>query len=89
MKSIGTTFFPVILTDALTGERIRIVLYAIVVPNLFMGMFIGASAQFLESQLWDSDGVMYTFDFGQEGLQDLNVGPKFIIKQSGKAGRRG
>jgi hypothetical protein len=71
MKSIGTTFFPVILTDALTGERIRIVLYAIVVPNLFMGMFIGGSAQFLESQLWDSDGVMYTFDFGQGGVRKV------------------
>jgi hypothetical protein len=42
MKSIGTTFIPLILKNKDTGEKIRIVLYAIVLPNLFMNMFIGA-----------------------------------------------
>jgi hypothetical protein len=69
MKSIGTTFIPVIFTDAQTNERIRVVLYALVVPNLFMGMFIGQAADWIESQLWGGlgRGPMYTFDFGQGG----------------------
>jgi hypothetical protein len=71
MKSIGTTFIPVILTDAQTGEKIRIVLYAIVVPNLFMGMFIGGSSKFLKSSSWGPEGIMYTFDFGPGGVKQV------------------
>jgi hypothetical protein len=73
MTSIGTTFIPVIFTDAKTGERIRVVLYALVVPKLFMGMFIGASksAGFLQSSGWGPEGVMYTFDFGQGGVRKI------------------
>jgi hypothetical protein len=67
MTSMGTTFFPVILTDKETGERMRIVLYTIVVPKLFMGMFIGRSADFCKEEMWSSGGVVFTFDFGQAG----------------------
>ena len=67
MTSLGTTFFPVILTDDETGERLRIVLYAVVVPKLFMGMFIGRSVEFCKMESWTSDGVMFTFDFGEGG----------------------
>ena len=65
MRSIGTTFIPVIFTDAQTGESIRVVLYAIVVPSLFMGMFIGMSVNFFKSQSWGDGTVMHTFDFGR------------------------
>lgn len=71
MKSVGTTFIPVILTDAQTGEKIRIILYAIVVSNLFMGMFIGGSSKFLKSSSWGPEGIMYTFDFGQGGVRQV------------------
>jgi prolipoprotein diacylglyceryltransferase len=71
MTSIGTTFIPVIFTDAQTGEHFRIVLYAIVVPKLFMGMFIGRSARFLGSEAWGPEGVMFTFDFGQGGVKKV------------------
>ena len=71
MKSVGTTFIPVILTDAQTREKIRIILYAIVIPNLFMGMFIGGSSKFLKSSSWGPEGIMYTFDFGQGGVRQV------------------
>jgi len=71
MKSIGTTLIPVIFTDEETKEKIRVVLYAIVVPNLFMGMFIGGSVGFLESQAWSFGKVIYTFDFGEGGVRKI------------------
>lgn len=71
MKSVGTTFIPVILTDAQTREKIRIILYAIVIPNLFMGMFIGGSSKFLESSSGGPEGIMYTFNFGQGGVRQV------------------
>jgi hypothetical protein len=71
MTSIGTTFFPFILSDAETGEQMKIVLYAIVVPRLLMGMFIGRSADFCKMEEWSSEGVMYTFDFGQRGVRKV------------------
>lgn len=40
MVAVGSTFFPFILTDAETGERMRYVLRVLVVPKLLMGMFI-------------------------------------------------
>jgi hypothetical protein len=67
ITSIGTTLFPFVLSDAETGERLRIVLHAIVVPRLLVGMFIGNPVDFVRSQVWDSDGVMFTFGFGQGG----------------------
>ena len=36
----GTAFIPVLLKNAETGKRFRIVLHAYVLPKLFMGMFI-------------------------------------------------
>lgn len=71
MTSLGTTFFPVILTDAETGEQIRIVVYALVVPTLFMGMFIGRSAEFCREEWWEFGSVTFTFDFGQGGVRKV------------------
>ncbi|KAJ7505261.1 hypothetical protein B0H11DRAFT_412104 [Mycena galericulata] len=65
--SIGSTFLPFILTTT-TGERIRLVLHALVLPNLFMGMFIGNRVSWLKSEAWGrGNGPRYTFDFGQAG----------------------
>jgi len=72
LTSIGTTFFPFILNDAETGEQMRIVLYAIVVPKLFMGMFIGDSVQFLESRVFSPSGTVYTFEFGRGGVHKVD-----------------
>ncbi|KIL54592.1 hypothetical protein M378DRAFT_1052863 [Amanita muscaria Koide BX008] len=66
--SVGTTFLPFILTDAETGSRMRIVLYAFVVPKLLMGMFIGRPNDFWREESWASGGVTFTFDFGQGGV---------------------
>jgi hypothetical protein len=67
ITSIGTTLLPFVLSDADTGEQLRIVLHAIVVPRLLMGMFISNSVDFLRLQAWSPKGVMFTFDFGQGG----------------------
>jgi hypothetical protein len=70
MTSIGTTLFPFILSGAETGERLRIVLYAIVIPRMFVGMFIGRPIDFWHSEVWKS-GVTFTFDFGHGGLRKI------------------
>ncbi|KAM6497554.1 hypothetical protein JOM56_008027 [Amanita muscaria] len=72
MVSVGTTFLPFILTDAETGERMRIVLYAIVVPKLLVGMFIGRPNNFWKGEVW-SGGVTFTFDFGQGGVHKTKL----------------
>lgn len=65
MTSIGTTFIPLILTDQDTGEKIRIVLHAIVLPSLFMNMFIGTiGGELVRSTAWGSDGPVFGFNFG-------------------------
>jgi len=71
LTSIGTTHFPFIISDADTGEKLRIVLYAIVVPRLLVGMFIGNPVDFLHSQKWHSGDVTFTFDFGQGGRRNV------------------
>lgn len=65
MVALGNTFFPLILTDA-TGKRIRIVIYAFVVPSLLMGMFIGQGVSFWKGEAWSNGSSTYRFDFGRE-----------------------
>jgi hypothetical protein len=48
---IGTTLLHFVLSDAETGEQLRLVLHAIVVPGLLIGMFIGNPVDFLTSQV--------------------------------------
>jgi len=52
-KTLGSTVMPVVLKDKDTGKRFIIKLYAHVVPNLLMGMFISASAPYIRSWSWD------------------------------------
>ncbi|KAJ7768350.1 hypothetical protein B0H16DRAFT_1307798 [Mycena metata] len=65
---IGTTLLPWILTTT-SGERIRLVLHALVLPKLFMGMFIGnGGLSWLKSESWGGGrGPQFSFDFGQSG----------------------
>ncbi|PPR01013.1 hypothetical protein CVT26_015614 [Gymnopilus dilepis] len=71
MPSIGTTLFPFLLTNRDTGEEMRIVLHVIVVPNLFINMFIGTSGGELVSYTqYSRDGPVFGFNFGR-GEDDL------------------
>jgi hypothetical protein len=73
MKSAGTTFIPLMLKNKDTGENIRVVLYAIVLPNLFMNMFIAgpSNASFVRiSSLGHVEGQVFGFGFG-DGDDDI------------------
>jgi hypothetical protein len=66
MRSIGTTFLPLILTNYTTGEKFRIVLHAIVLPDLFMGMFIGFGGDGVVSTMeYSANRVLHGFRLGE------------------------
>jgi len=69
--TIGTALVPIILTDAETSQKFRIVLYALVLPDMRMGMFISQGSEFIQSFACDSRGFEYTFDFGDGGLRKV------------------
>ncbi|KAF8799947.1 hypothetical protein BYT27DRAFT_7175872 [Phlegmacium glaucopus] len=71
LQSIGTTLIPFILTNMGTGEKFRIILYAIVVPNLFMNMFIGRR-DLIASEAWRGGGPIFGFRLG-EGDEETMV----------------
>ena len=62
--ALGSVFFPFLLTNKDTGERIRYIIKALVVPNLLMGMFIGATggASIVQAQGWGrgQEGPVFT-----------------------------
>ena len=60
MKTIGTVMFPFILTKKDTGERMRYVLHAHVLPDLFMPMFISFGGV---AELVSMGGGEITFEF--------------------------
>lgn len=45
MTTIGSVFIPFLLRNLETGERMRYILRAMVVPGLFMPMFLGCNSQ--------------------------------------------
>jgi hypothetical protein len=59
---------PIVLTDATTGRRFCIKLYALVMEKLLMGMFIGqqCTRRFLESTEWSGGSVTYHMKFGND-----------------------
>ena len=59
MTTLGSVNFPFILRDMETGERMRYVLRAYVVPRLLIPMFIGG---------FDPRGVVEGFRSGREGF---------------------
>ncbi|KAF9471772.1 hypothetical protein BDN70DRAFT_938695 [Pholiota conissans] len=63
--SIGTTFLPVIFTNYTTGEKFRVVLYAIVMPSLYVPMFIGGSrGSVVQTTQYTNEGPKHGFGFG-------------------------
>ncbi|KAK7049836.1 hypothetical protein VNI00_005266 [Paramarasmius palmivorus] len=64
-KVIGSTIVPIVLTDEETGQRFCIKLYALVMENLLMGMFIGEGGiNFIEAGSWGRGKIEYDMDFG-------------------------
>ncbi|KZV74798.1 hypothetical protein PENSPDRAFT_662230 [Peniophora sp. CONT] len=65
-ETLGSTLLPILLTDASNGQKFRLILYANVLENLLIPVFIGQSPEtvpFLESQSWGGSGPTYTFNF--------------------------
>ena len=71
LTTLGSVFFPFLLTNLDTGERMRYVLKALVVPDMFMSMFIG-----------ESDGVVQGMVYRGQGR-----GPEFILECHGSTCR--
>lgn len=69
--TIGTALVPIILTDAETSQKFRIVLYALVLPNMRMGMFISQGSEFIKSLVVGGGEFEYMFDFGNGGLRKV------------------
>ncbi|KAH9971779.1 hypothetical protein BJV74DRAFT_865557 [Russula compacta] len=56
---------PIILTDTITGERFCIKLYALVLEDLLVGMFIGEGGiNFIETTSRTGNRVIYGMKFG-------------------------
>ncbi|VDC01987.1 unnamed protein product [Peniophora sp. CBMAI 1063] len=59
-ETLGSTLLPILLTDASSGKKFRVVLYANVLENLLIPVFIGNSREtvpFLETEQWGSGSV--------------------------------
>jgi len=69
--TIGTALVPMILTDAETSQKFRIVLYALVLSDMRMGMFISQGLDFIQDYVGGSKDYEYTFDFGNGGLRKV------------------
>ncbi|KAF9040366.1 hypothetical protein BDZ89DRAFT_1060458 [Hymenopellis radicata] len=67
--AIGSTIIPVILKNADTGKLFKIKIYALVLENLLMGMFIGQGSAGTASQEWSREGVAHFFNFGHEDIR--------------------
>lgn len=65
VKALGSIIMPVVFTDAITGKKFCIKLYALVLESLQMGMFIGedSAETFLESSRWGGGTVTYNMKF--------------------------
>ncbi|KAI0248879.1 hypothetical protein BJV78DRAFT_1130587 [Lactifluus subvellereus] len=63
-EALGSTVMPVVLTDATSGRRFCIKLYALVLENMLMGMFIGTEGiNFIERTDWGRGRVTYNMKF--------------------------
>jgi len=70
-RAIGTALVPIVLTDAETSQKFRIILYALVLSDMRMGMFIAGASEFVKSEVWRGSGPEYTFDFGNGGIRKV------------------
>jgi hypothetical protein len=63
-KALGSIIMPVILTDTITGNRFCIKLYALVLEDLYMDMFIGQSHSIFSSIRSGQGTVTYNLELG-------------------------
>ena len=62
---LGSTIMPIILTDATTGQKFCIKLYAFVFESMATDMFIGNDGTgFIKRTTWDAGAVTYEMSFG-------------------------
>jgi hypothetical protein len=63
-NALGSTIIPIVFPDAITGKKFCIKLYALVLDNFSMPMFIGQiGTQYLVT-CWTREAVTYDMDFG-------------------------
>jgi len=77
---MGSTIMPIVFTNAETGERFCIKLYALVLENLLMGMFIGTfGSRFLETRGMSPEKDTFTMKFpnGQKVKVDFEHGERY------------
>jgi hypothetical protein len=77
MKTIGSCIFPVVFKNSLTGEKIKMKFYALVVPKLLIPMFISiqslmSSVEEFEFGGWGSQ-VYLQFVAGEERVKLLGL----------------
>ncbi|KAF9459731.1 hypothetical protein BDZ94DRAFT_1324562 [Collybia nuda] len=65
--AVGSVIMPIIFTNAITGSQFIVKLYALVLPNLLMGMFLSRNTlfnSFLKSEEWGGGKVTFICNFG-------------------------
>ncbi|KAJ8082630.1 hypothetical protein AAF712_012553 [Marasmius tenuissimus] len=68
-QALGSTIMPVVLTNATTGRKFCIKLYALVMENLLMGMFIGRGDKTIFARsIWEDGQVTYLLQLGNEEI---------------------
>lgn len=60
--SLGSVIMPLILTNADTNTKFRIKLYALVLPNLLLDMFI-SNPKWIKSEYWGGGEIVRTCEF--------------------------
>lgn len=58
---------PIVLTNRRTGKKFRVKLYALVLENLLMGMFIAGGTGPFRSMGYSREGVIHGLELGADG----------------------
>ena len=74
-KALGTTFVPILLRNAETGNLFRIKLHAYVLPRLRIPMFISHPRWIRESSYDAGRDNIHSCDFGTDGIVKLKEEP--------------
>jgi len=75
IKAIGSVIFPILLRDT-NGKRFRMKLFALVVPEMQMGMFLSMNKAFIEETQYAGRGLgpEFTFNFDGQRVKVQGVG---------------
>lgn len=57
---------PIILTNKRTGKKFRVKLYALVLENLLMGMFIAGGTGPIKTMRYSPEGVVHGLEVGAD-----------------------